>query len=144
MYPASGPATNATIAAISSTDPYRFSAVAAIRGSAQFFAIGVLVGHETDWLPRATTLLSDALLNTEIKVSSGFSTTLAADLQSGLLDAAFLRHEPDTGLAFRLVETEPLVAILPSDHRLAAKNAPHPSGFASEIVISAKLRAAVW
>ena len=40
-----------------------------------------------------------------------------------MLDVAFLRHEPDTHLAFRLVETEPLVAILPSDHPLASKPA---------------------
>ena len=99
------------------------------------FAVGVLVGHETDWLPRATTLLSDVLFSTEIKVSSGFSTTLAADLQSGTLDVAFLRHEPNTDLAFKLVETEPLVAILPGDHGLAAKDAVHPSDFANETFI---------
>jgi LysR family hca operon transcriptional activator len=78
-------------------------------------AVGVLVGHETDWLPRSTALLRDELFSAEIKVSSGFSTTLAADLQSGVLDVAFLRHEPGTDLVFKLVETEPLVAILPSD-----------------------------
>src|ERR1700744_1343160 len=61
-------------------------------------AIGILVGHENDWLPRATGLLPDELFGAEIKISSGFSTTLAADLLSGTLDVAFLRHEPDTDL----------------------------------------------
>ena len=111
-------------------------------------AVGVLVGHESDWLPRSTGLLRDELLNAEIRVSSGFSTTLANDLQRGTLDVAFLRHEPDTGLAFRLVETEPLVAILPSDHPLAAKNVLHPRDFAAEAFIGISaiprvLRAAV-
>jgi LysR family transcriptional regulator, hca operon transcriptional activator len=92
-------------------------------------AVGVLVGHEADWLPRATGLLRDELFRAEIKVSSGFSTTLAHDLQHGMLDVAFLRHETDTDLAFKLVEQEPLVAILPRDHRLAARKAVHPRDF---------------
>jgi LysR family hca operon transcriptional activator len=111
-------------------------------------AVGILVGHETDWLPRATGLLRDELFGAEIKVSSGFSTTLANDLQSGVLDVAFLRHEPETGLAFKLVETEPLVAILPSDHKLASQQAVHPRDFAGETFIGISeiprvLRAAV-
>ena len=98
-------------------------------------AVGVLVGHETDWLPRSTNLLRNELFSAEIKVSSGFSTTLAHDLQCGALDVAFLRHETDTDLVFRLVETEPLVAILPSDHVLASKQAVHPRDFAGETFI---------
>jgi LysR family hca operon transcriptional activator len=98
-------------------------------------AIGILVGHETDWLPRSTSLLRDALFGAEIKVSSGFSTTLANDLLNGTLDVAFLRREPDTDLVFRLVETEPLVAILPSDHPLAAKQAVQPHDLEGETFI---------
>lgn len=98
-------------------------------------AIGILVGHETDWLPRSASLLRDELFGAEIKVSSGFSTTLASDLQSGTLDVAFLRHEPDTDLIFKLVETEPLVAILPGDHPLAAKRAVDPGDLEGETFI---------
>jgi LysR family hca operon transcriptional activator len=98
-------------------------------------AVGVLVGHETDWLPRSTGLLRSELFSAEIKVSSGFSTTLAHDLERGVLDVAFLRHEVDTDLAFKLVETEPLVAILPSDHPLAAKHAVHARDFVGETFI---------
>ncbi len=98
-------------------------------------AVGVLVGHETDWLPRATGLLRDELFSAEIRVSSGFSTTLANDLQCGALDVAFLRHETDADLVFKLVETEPLVAILPSDHPLASKTEVHPRDFAGETFI---------
>ena len=99
------------------------------------FSVGVLVGHETDWLPRATGLLRDALFSADIKISSGFSTTLANDVQSGTLDVAFLRHETDTDLEFRLVETEAIVAIIPSDHKLASKKAVHPRDFADETFI---------
>ncbi len=98
-------------------------------------AVGVLVGHETDWLPRSTGLLGNELFSAEIKISSGFSTTLARDLQQGTLDVAFLRHETDTDLAFRLVEKEPIVAILPWDHPLTAAEAVHPRDFAGETFI---------
>lgn len=99
------------------------------------FSVGVLVGHETDWLPRATGLLRDALFSADIKLSSGFSTTLANDVQSGALDVAFLRHEMDTDLELRLVETEAIVAIMPSDHKLASKKAVDPRDFADETFI---------
>jgi LysR family hca operon transcriptional activator len=98
-------------------------------------AVGVLVAHEADWLPRSTGLLGDELFRAEIQISSGFSATLARDLQQGTLDVAFLRHETDTDLAFKLVEKEPLVAILPSDHRLASSKAVHPRDFAGETFI---------
>ena len=88
------------------------------------------------------------MFSAEIKVSSGFSTTLANELQCGALDVAFLRHETDADLTFKLVETEPLVAILPSDHRLASKDAVHPRDFAGGTFIGISeiprmLRAAV-
>jgi LysR family hca operon transcriptional activator len=98
-------------------------------------AVGVLVGHEADWLPRSTGLLRNELFSAEIKISSGFSTTLAHELQHGTLDVAFLRRETDTDLAFKLVEKEPLVAILPSDHLLASRKAVHPRDFDGEIFI---------
>src|SRR5260370_15229337 len=83
------------------------------------FAMGFQTGQEVDWLPRATSILRDELLNIEIRVSSDHSTTLADDLQRGKLDIAFLRVEqqkPD--LAYKLVAKEPIVVILPTDHPL--------------------------
>jgi LysR family hca operon transcriptional activator len=87
------------------------------------FAMGFLTGQEVDWLPRATNVLRDELLNIEIKVSSDHSATLADDLQRGKVDIAFMRREPKPDLEFRLVAREPLVVVLPSDHRLAAREA---------------------
>ncbi len=88
--------------------------------SKAIFAVGFLTGQEAAWLPRATRILSDELPNIEIRVSSGFSTTLADDLLRGRLDIAFLRPEPEPDLEYKLVVKEPLVAILPADHPLAA------------------------
>jgi LysR family hca operon transcriptional activator len=83
------------------------------------FSMGFLTGQEVDWLPHAPGILRDELPNIEIRVSSGFSTNLADDLQRGKLDVAFMRTEPKPDLEYLLVRKEPLVVILPSDHPLA-------------------------
>jgi LysR family transcriptional regulator, hca operon transcriptional activator len=87
------------------------------------FAMGFQTGQEVDWLPRATSVLRDELLNIEIRVSSDHSTTLADDLQRGKLDIAFLRREEKPDLEYKLVAKEPLVVFLPSDHPLAKQKA---------------------
>ena len=90
------------------------------------FSIGFLTGQEVDWLPHAPGILRDQLPEIEIRVSSGFSTNLADDLQRGKIDVAFLRREPKPDLEYRLLRKEPLVVILPSDHALAASEAIDP------------------
>jgi LysR family transcriptional regulator, hca operon transcriptional activator len=99
------------------------------------FAMGFLTGQEVDWLPQAMKVLRDELLNIEIKVSSDHSATLADDLQRGKLDIAFMRREPTPDLEFRLVAREPLVVVLPSDHRLAAREAVDPHDMVGETFI---------
>jgi LysR family hca operon transcriptional activator len=99
------------------------------------FSLGCVVGHEADCLPAATSILQGFMPNTEIRVFSGFSTTLAADLLRGSLDLAFLRREPEPGLAYRLVVAEPLVVILPRTHRLAARKTIDVSDLGREIFI---------
>src|ERR1700678_1598159 len=107
----------------------------AARPAKAIFAVGFLTGQEAAWLAPATRILSDELPNIEIRVSSGFSVTLAEDLKQGRVDIAFLRHEPDPDLAFKLVLREPLVAILPRDHRLAANKTFDPRDLAGETFI---------
>ena len=107
----------------------------AARPAKAIFAIGFLTGQEAAWLARATRILSDELPNIEIRVSSGFSVTLAEDLKQGRVDIAFLRHEPDPDLVFKLVLNEPLVAILPADHRLAAMKTFDPRNLERETFI---------
>src|SRR2546421_1652236 len=101
------------------------------------FALGFLTGHEIDWLPEAIRLLRHQLPNLEITISSQYSPDLAAALVRGKLDVAFLRPEPQTtNLMFKLLTQEPLVVVLPSDHRLASHEAINPHDIAGETFIS--------
>jgi LysR family hca operon transcriptional activator len=95
--------------------------------------MGFLTGHELTWLPEALRILRGELPNIDVMISSQYSPLLAEGLSKGTIDAAFLRRErgmPDLG--FRLVIKEPLVVILPSDHRLAALRAINPSDLIGE------------
>ena len=103
--------------------------------SKQIFAIGFLIGQEVDWLPRATGLLREELANIEIRVSSDHSSTLADELMHGKLDVAFLRAEHLPDLELKFVAKEPLLAILPSDHRLAQRKAIDPHELVGETYI---------
>jgi LysR family transcriptional regulator, hca operon transcriptional activator len=88
------------------------------------FALGFLTGQEMDWLPEAMRILRDELPNIEVTVSSQYSPDLAAALMRGKLDLAFLRPERNVvDLRFKTVTKEPLVVVMPSDHRLASHDA---------------------
>src|SRR5271163_5206260 len=72
----------------------------AARPPKAIFAVGFLTGQEAAWLAPATRVMSDELPNIEIRVSSGFSVTLADDLVHRRIDIAFLRHEPEPDLEY--------------------------------------------
>ena len=99
------------------------------------FAVGFLTGQEVAWLPRTTRILSNELPNIEVRVSSGFSTTLADDLVHGRIDVAFLRREPEPDLEYRSLLEEPLVVIMPADHPLAAPKVVDPRDLVGEVFI---------
>src|SRR6202011_97113 len=101
------------------------------------FAMGFLTGHELTWMPEAMKLLHDELPNIDVMISSQYSPQLANALVKGTVDAAFLRRErglPD--LAFRLLVKEPLVVVLPSDHRLAALKTISPGDLVGETFVT--------
>jgi LysR family hca operon transcriptional activator len=101
------------------------------------FGLGFLTGQEMDWLPEAMRILRDELPNMEVTVSSQYSPQLADALTRGKLDVAFMRREAQTpDLAYRLVTKEPLVVVLPSDHRLAARDAIDPHDIVGETFVS--------
>src|SRR5580693_1239262 len=123
------------------------AAVEAARRAAQparrTFAIGFQTGHEMNWLPQAMRVLRDELKTIEVKVSSDYSPDLAEALTRGRLDLAFLRVEPGYDLEYHVVDREPLIVLMPSDHRLTARVAVRPQDFVGEIFIGGSNKAAV-
>ena len=115
----------------------------AARPARKTFAIGFQTGHEMNWLPQAMHLLHDELKNIEVKVTSDYSPDLAEALARGRLDLAFLRVEPGYDLEYHVVDREPLVVLMPSDHRLAARAAVRPQDFMGEIFIGGSNKATV-
>jgi LysR family hca operon transcriptional activator len=107
----------------------------AAQPSKQVFAMGFTTGQEVNWLPRATSLLRDELAHIEIRVSSDHSATLVDELVHGRLDIAFLRAEKAPDIELKVVAKEPLVAILPSDHKLARRKTFDPKDLVGETYI---------
>jgi len=100
------------------------------------FTIGFLTGHELTWMPESLQILRDELPNIDVMISSQLSPQLADALSKGTVDAAFLRRERGVPeLAFRALVKEPLVAILPSNHRLAALKAISPRDLVGETFV---------
>jgi len=100
------------------------------------FAMGFLTGHELTWMPEALRILRDELPNIDVMISSQYSPRLADDLSKGKIDAAFLRREKGAPtLAYRLLVREPLMVIMPSDHRFAALKAVSPRDLVGETFV---------
>ena len=90
-------------------------------------SIGFLTGYEMDWLPAVMGILRGRLPRTEITIHSEDSPELAAGLLRGTIDLAFLRPEKHApGLQFKLLRHDPLLALMPRDHPLAARSAIRP------------------
>ncbi|MGA7385336.1 MAG: LysR substrate-binding domain-containing protein [Methylocella sp.] len=96
-----------------------------------------------NWLPRAMHLLRDELKNIQVTISSDYSPDLAEALVRGRLDVAFLRAEPTFDLCYEVVDREPLIVLMPSDHRLTSREAIHPRELVGEIFIGGSNKATV-
>jgi LysR family hca operon transcriptional activator len=108
------------------------------------FTMGFLTGHELKWMPEALRILRDELPNIDVMISSQYSPLLAEGLSKGKIDAAFLRRErglPD--LAFRLLVKEPLMVVLPVNHRLAALKSIGPRDLVGETFVTVSKTAPV-
>lgn len=101
------------------------------------FRMGFLTGHELKWMPEALRILRDELPNIDVVISSQYSPLLADGLSKGKIDAAFLRRERGVPeLAYRVLIKEPLIVVLPSDHRLAALKAISPRDLVGETFVT--------
>jgi LysR family transcriptional regulator, hca operon transcriptional activator len=105
------------------------------------FAIGFQTGLEMSWLPQTMHLLQDELKNIHVTVTSDYSPDLAEALARGNLDVAFLRAEPDYDLEYVAVDRERLIVLMPSDHRLTARDTVRPHDFLGEIFIGGSRKA---
>src|SRR5258707_2526885 len=99
------------------------------------FAIGFQTGQEMNWLSRAMHVLRDELKNIQVTVTSDYYPDLAEALVRGRLDVAFLPVEPAFDLCYEVVDHDPLIHLMPSDHRLTSREAIHPREFVGEIFI---------
>jgi LysR family hca operon transcriptional activator len=101
------------------------------------FSMGFLTGHELKWLPEALRILHDELPKVDVMISSQYSPLLAKALLKGTVDAAFLRREKGVPeLAYRVLVKEPLMVILPNEHRLAAVRAIGPRDLVGETFVT--------
>jgi len=101
------------------------------------FVMGFLTGHELTWMPEAIKILRDELPNVDVVISSQYSPLLANGLSKGKIDAAFLRREKGVPeLAYRVLVKEPLVVVLPTDHRLATLKAISPGDLVGETFVN--------
>jgi LysR family hca operon transcriptional activator len=108
----------------------------AAQPSRSSFVIGFLTGYEMDWLPAVMGILRPQLASTEVTIHSQDSPDLAAGLMRGKIDIAFLRAEKQAqGLQFRPLRKDPLVLLMPHDHRLTAKRAIRPQDIEGETYI---------
>ena len=115
----------------------------AARPARKTFNIGFQTGHEMNWLPRAMHVLHDQLTNIQVVVSSDYSPDLAEALTRGRMDVAFMRLEPGYDLGYYVVDREPLIVLMPRDHRLTAHETVSPQDFIGEIFIGGSNKAGV-
>ncbi len=107
----------------------------AARPAREVFSVGFLTGQEVDWLPHVTRILRAELPKIEFKVTSMYSPDLAEALQTGEIDLGFLRVEPKQDVTYDVIAKEPIVVILPSDHRLATEREIDPKALEGETLV---------
>ncbi len=100
------------------------------------FVVGFLIGQEVTCLPETLRILRDEAPGVETTFLSLTSPELAVALMRGKVDVAFMRREAQTtGLTYKFLIKEPLLLVLPTGHRLAAKKVIPPRELAREIFI---------
>ena len=89
------------------------------------------------WLPDALRILREEEPGIDFALASQSSPDLAGGLMQGKLDVAFLRREAQaSGVTFKFMIKEPLVAMVPAGHRLAAKKEISAQEIAAETYVT--------
>jgi LysR family hca operon transcriptional activator len=86
--------------------------------------------------------LRDELKNIQVTISSDYSPDLGEALVRGRIDVAFMRAEPSFDMCYEVVDHEPLIVLMPSDHRLISREVIHPQELVGEIFIGGSNKAA--
>lgn len=107
------------------------------------FVVGFVAGQEVVWLSETLRILREEAPGIDITISSLSSPELASALMQNRMDVALLRREAQTpGLAFKFLIKEPLVVIMPANHRLAKKRSVKPQELARESFIAGSTKLA--
>ena len=100
------------------------------------FVLGFLTGHEFGWLQSVMAILRAEIPAAEVTVLSRSSPDLASGLMRGKIDLALMRSEPNlAGVHVETLIAEPLIVLMPADHRLTAHVAIRPRDLSSERLI---------
>jgi LysR family hca operon transcriptional activator len=109
---------------LAQVDKAREAARQAANPTSLSVTLGFLSGEDIEWLPEAMEVLRSKLPAVEVRVVTSHSPDIAKAIMRGEVDIGFIRRErhfPD--LHYTFLRTEPLLAVMPSDHRLRASDA---------------------
>ncbi|KAA0998136.1 LysR family transcriptional regulator [Paraburkholderia panacisoli] len=103
----------------------------------QSLTIGFISGYELEWFPKVIEMFRPELETVEIAVQSRMAPELTQALVSGEIDVALLRVDiRPSDLVFEPLFTEPLLAVMPVNHRLASSSVLDAKSFDDELMIS--------
>lgn len=92
-------------------------------GEAGLLRIAFVGGASYRILPRCLPEFRERYPGVQLELVESTSLEIIEGVHSGVIDAGIVRHPlmNPTGLATRVLDSEPLIAVLPRAHRLAAK-----------------------
>ncbi|MDY7577974.1 LysR family transcriptional regulator [Herbaspirillum sp. RTI4] len=114
----------------------RRNAVSASAGRNGSLLVGFMMSSAYNILPAVTRHYSAAYPDVDMRLTEYVPNLLATDVLDGHTDVALMyRPEDCSALESRTIFSEPLVAVLPHDHRLAQRELLHASDLAQESFI---------
>ena len=130
--------------ALAQVDAAGESARRAAHPARKTFAIGFQTGHEMNWLSEAMHVLRDELHRIEVTISE-LATHRTSPMRSFVASSTwrFSVSNRASISSYRVVTQEPLVVLMPSDHRLTARESIRPQDIIGETFIAESNKATV-